>query len=150
MTELIVWDDALSVGIQEIDEQHKVLVSLVNEMHEAISNKKGSDVTNDILRRLAEYTRIHFAVEEALMRITDYPEYEEHKAQHEELIAEIVDLQKKVEAGEHSISFQLLHFLKMWLTQHIMDSDMEYSPHLLKAGLKAKSGKESWFTRLWH
>jgi len=147
---LIEWNDELSVGIQEIDEQHKVLVGLVNEMHDAIHARHGSEVSSEILARLADYTRIHFAVEESLFRIFDYPGYEEHKAQHDELIKEILELQEKISTGQSNISFQLLHFLKMWLTQHILDSDKEYSPYLLKQGLKAKSAKSSWFKKLWH
>jgi hemerythrin len=66
------------------------------------------------------------------------------------LIKEILDLQKKIATGHTNISFQLLHFLKMWLTQHILDSDKEYSPYLLKAGLRAKSAQSGWFKKLWH
>ncbi len=147
---LIEWSDELSVGIQEIDEQHKVLVSLINELHDAIHERHGKEVSSEILQRLADYTKIHFAVEESLFRIFDYPGYEEHKKQHDELIREIVDLQAKINSGKTNISFQLLHFLKMWLTQHILDSDKEYVPHLLKSGLKAKSAQSGWFTKLWH
>ena len=125
---LIEWSDELSVGIQEIDEQHKVLVGLVNEMHEAIHARHGSEVSSEILQRLADYTKIHFAVEESLFRIFDYPGYEEHKAQHDELIREILELQAKIATGKTNISFQLLHFLKMWLTQHILKHDMEFAP----------------------
>lgn len=146
----IEWSDELSVGIQEIDEQHKVLVGLVNDMDEAIREHHGSEVTADILQRLAEYTKIHFAVEESLFRIFDYPGYETHKKQHDELLQEVIELQEKVESGKGSISFQLLHFLKMWLTQHILDSDKEYSEYLLKSGIKAKSTKSGWFKKLWH
>jgi len=147
---LIEWSDELSVGIQEIDEQHKVLVGLVNEMDDAIHEHRASEINEEILQRLAEYTKIHFAVEESLFRIFDYPGYEAHKKQHDELLQEVVDLQRKIKEGKGSINFQLLHFLKMWLTQHIMDSDKEYAPYLLKSGLKAKSSRAGWFKKLWH
>jgi hemerythrin len=147
---LIEWSDDLSVGIQEIDEQHKVLVGLVNDMHDAIHEHHGSEATADILQRLAEYTKIHFAVEESLFRIFDYPGYEAHKKQHDELLKEVIELQEKVSSGKSSVSFQLLHFLKMWLTQHILDSDKEYSEYLLNSGIKAQSAKSGWFKKLWH
>jgi hemerythrin len=147
---LIEWSDELSVGIQEIDEQHKVLVSLLNEMHDAIHERHGREASIRILKRLTEYTKIHFAVEESLMRIFDYPGYEEHKKQHEQLIQEILDLEYKIIEEEHAISFQLLHFLKMWLTKHILESDMDYGPFFLKAGLREKSRNQGWFKRLWH
>ncbi|MGV6827052.1 MAG: bacteriohemerythrin [bacterium] len=147
---LLEWDEELSVGIQEIDEQHKVLVGLINELHTAIHERHGSEASAEILNRLVEYTRIHFAVEESLFRIFDYPGYEEHKAQHDALIEEIQELQDKIATGKKNISFELLHFLKMWVTQHILDSDKEYTSHLVSAGLQAKSAKDSWFKKLWH
>jgi hemerythrin len=147
---LIEWSDELSVGIQEIDEQHKVLVGLVNEMHRAIHEHHGSETARQILDRLGDYTRIHFAVEESLMRIFDYPGYDEHKKQHEELIGQFRQYQAKVQSGTAKISFELLHFLKLWLAQHILESDKEYAPHMLKLGAKAKSAQTSWFGRLWH
>ena len=84
MAKFVEWSDVLSVGIEEIDAQHKVLVDLVNEMHQAIHQRRGSDAVREILAQLADYTRIHFAVEESLMRILGYPGYDDHKAEQEE------------------------------------------------------------------
>jgi hemerythrin len=149
MAKFVEWSDVLSVGIEEIDDQHKVLVGLVNEMHDAIHERHGSDVVKAILVKLADYTRIHFAVEESLMRILGYPGYEEHKAQHEELIHSVTDLQHKVESGKTTIGFELMHFLKIWLTKHIMESDQKYSEYFIQAGAKPKLKKKSWTARLW-
>ncbi|MCU7813082.1 MAG: bacteriohemerythrin [Candidatus Thiodiazotropha sp. (ex Notomyrtea botanica)] len=149
MSNFVEWSDTLSVGIEEIDEQHKVLVDLVNKMHEAIHQRHGSDVVNSILKDLADYTRIHFAVEESLMRILNYPGYEEHKEIHEELLHSVVDLQDKVATGKKSIGFELMHFLKTWLTKHIMEEDMQYSGFFISAGAQPKLSKKSWIKRLW-
>jgi hemerythrin len=150
MGNFVEWDDdTLSVGIEEIDGQHKVLVELVNRMHEAIHKRHGSDVVKGILAELAEYTRIHFAVEESLMRILNYPDYENHKVVHEELLQHVVELQEKVESGKVSIGFELMHFLKTWLTKHIMEEDMNYSGFFLEAGAKPKLAKKTWISRLW-
>lgn len=146
---LVKWSDDLSVGIQEIDEQHKVLVNLLNDMHDAIHQHRGTEACREILERLARYTEIHFAVEESLMRLFDYPDYEAHKAEHEQLIKELKDLQGRMAESGHSVTFQLLHFLKLWLTKHIMESDQEYTQFFLRAGVKAKHGSASWFKRIW-
>ncbi|NKI35719.1 hemerythrin family protein [Wenzhouxiangella sp. XN79A] len=150
MTHTITWTDDLSVGIEEIDEQHKVLVRLLNELNDAIHEHHGNEACLAILDRLVDYTRIHFAVEESLMRIFEYPDYENHKAEHEELVEEVLELRREIVDKERKISFKLLHFLKMWLTQHIMSSDQEYSQHFLNQGMKARAGKTAWFKRLWH
>ena len=149
MGSFIEWSDALSVGIDEIDFQHKVLVELVNEMHEAIHQRRGSDVVHHVLSKLAEYTKIHFAVEESLMRILGYPEYEEHKGEHEELVRSILELQSKVDSGKTAIGFELMHFLKIWLTKHIMESDQQYGQYFVDAGMKTRFKKRSWAGRLW-
>ena len=149
MSEFINWSDELSVGIEEIDEQHKVLVNLVNRMHDAIDEHHGSDVVIDILSELADYTKIHFAVEESLMRILDYPGYEEHKEIHDELLEHVVELQQKVASGKTAISFELMHFLKSWLSKHIMEEDMQYSGFFLSVGAKPQLKKKSWIKRLW-
>jgi len=149
MTNFVTWSDELSVGIEEIDNQHKVLVDLINEMHTAIQERRGSEAVQHVLSKLADYTRIHFAVEESLMRLLGYPGYDEHKAKHEELIAHMVELQEKVASGKTAISFELMHFLKLWLTKHIMESDKEYSSFFLNAGAGVKLKKRSWASRLW-
>lgn len=133
---LFAWSDSLSVGIQEIDEQHKVLVGLLNELQTAIVEHHGSAACRSILDRLAEYTRVHFAVEESLMRIFGYPDYEPHKHEHEMLVQQIVGLQEKLDAGKAAISFELLHFLKVWLTDHIRKSDRQYGPYFLSRGIE--------------
>ena len=149
MSAFITWTDELSVGIEEIDEQHKVLVNLVNRMHDAIDEHHGSDAVLDILSDLADYTKIHFAVEESLMRILGYPAYEEHKEIHDDLLKHVVELQEKVASGKTAISFELMHFLKSWLAKHIMEEDMQYSGFFLAVGAKPELKKKSWIKRLW-
>ncbi|MDE2585736.1 MAG: hemerythrin family protein [Betaproteobacteria bacterium] len=134
-TELFTWNNEFSVGIQEVDEQHKMLVGLLNQLHEAIRDHHGSDTSRQILDRLAEYTRTHFTLEESLMRVTNYPEFPPHKQQHEELIGQIKALQEKLDSGKATISFELLHFLKIWLMKHINETDKRFARHFLGAPL---------------
>ncbi|MCP4339057.1 MAG: hemerythrin family protein [Desulfobulbaceae bacterium] len=149
MGEFVQWSDELSVGIEEIDSQHKVLIGIINKMHEAIHQRHGSEVVKEILNELAEYTRIHFAVEESLMRILNFPGYEDHHEQHDELIGHVVELQEKVNSGKTAIGFELMHFLKVWLTKHILKEDMLYSNFFLASGVQPKLKKRSWVKKLW-
>ena len=151
MSNLIDWSDDLSVGIEEIDQQHRILVGMLNELHEAIHQHKGTEATTQILKRLADYTLIHFSVEEGMMRLLDYPDYDEHKAEHDNLIEEIQELQTKVAAGKKSVNFELLHFLKLWLSNHIQESDRHYIPHFMSHGIKstqANKAEKGWMGRL--
>ncbi len=157
--ELFSWSDSYNVGIQEVDEQHRVLVSLLNQLHEAIREHRGSATSRDILGRLAEYTRTHFLLEESLMRLTHYPGFEIHKQQHEELIKQVQDLQYKIDNENAAITFELLHFLKGWLTQHINDSDKRFGAFFETAGLtqyttwtkevETTMKKKKWWWKFW-
>jgi hemerythrin len=149
MGKFIEWSESLSVGIEELDDQHKNLVEMVNRMHEAIHERHGSEAVQSILAELANYTVIHFAVEEALMRLLDYPDYEEHFAIHKELVDQVLYLQAKVASGKTAVSFELLHFLKTWLTKHILQEDMAYSEFFINAGASKKRKSKSWLRRLW-
>ncbi|ALG68006.1 bacteriohemerythrin [Beggiatoa leptomitoformis] len=149
MKPLVEWTDELSVGVQEIDEQHKILVGLVNRMYEAIVKRTDKDEIKRVLDELAQYTVIHFAVEESLMRIFDYPEYENHKKHHEELTKQVFDLQKKVATGEGTVSIEVLHFLRHWLTHHILQDDKKYGPFLLGKGLKPSWSEKTWVGKIW-
>jgi len=121
------WSEHYSVGIPEIDEQHKTLFSLVNMLHTAILEHKGTAACAEVLDELVDYTRIHFGLEQSLMRVSKYPEYEAHCALHRELVNEVETLQNKIHSGKTAISFELLHFLRTWLTRHILGEDMKYA-----------------------
>ena len=145
------WSDELSVGIEEIDVQHKILVELVNRLYdETIVKKAELTVLDEILHELVEYTIIHFAVEESLFRIFDYPATEIHTKHHDDLKLQVLDLQKKVRSGEVTVNTKLLLFLKNWLQHHILEEDKLYGPFLIQQGVKSSSPKSSWLSRLWH
>lgn len=148
MSKFIEWSSELSVGLEEIDAQHQVLVDLLNQIHEAIQQRHGAEATQNIVEKLGEYTRVHFAVEESLMRILHYPEYERHKIEHDRLIQQLFDLHGRLDAGK-AVSFELAHFLKVWLTKHIMESDKRYAPYFLAQGIKPELSKQSWVKKLW-
>lgn len=151
MTKLFVeWTNDLSVGIEEIDEQHKIIVNLINRLFdETVAHQANSGVMNEILHELVEYTVIHFAVEESLFRIFHYPGTEAHTRHHDELKAQVVDIQKKVNKGEAQVNTELLMFLKKWLTNHIQQEDKLYGPFLLKQGVKSSWSEKSWLGRIW-
>jgi hemerythrin len=114
---------ARSIEMEELEDQHHVLDELIDQMHNALSQRKGSRAVGEILDKLEDYSRVHFSIEESLMRILGYPDYEQHKGEHENLVAQLSELKEKVAAGKQSVSFQLLHFLKRWLANHVATSD---------------------------
>ncbi len=132
---LIVWNEELETGIDSIDEQHQQLVDILNEFYAATQQHEGPEVGAAILERLGEYTRVHFTVEESVMRLLDYPDYDAHKALHDELLETFRSLAAKYASGKRSANFELIHFLKLWLVKHIQKSDMEYTHFYRTRGL---------------
>ncbi len=150
MAAFIEWSEQISVGIQEIDEQHKQLVELINRLFTAMaSGKEKLQVAKEILNELMQYTIVHFAVEESLFRIFDYPDYDKHCENHSSLRDKVIEINAKVQMGERMITPELLTFLKKWITNHIMVEDKAYAPFLLEKGLKKNWEKKSWIGRIW-
>jgi hemerythrin len=132
---LINWDDSYSVGIKKIDEQHKVLVKLVNELHDAMSQGAATSVLSKVLGSLVDYTIIHFSTEEELMRSYSYPDLDKHKVEHDKLTGQVKDFQQKFLSGKSTITYELMDFLSDWLINHILDTDKKYSPYFSSRGV---------------
>jgi hemerythrin len=130
------WNDSLSVGVTEIDTQHKNLVLYLNDLHFAMSQGKGSEVLKSLLARLVGYTQVHFATEEKYMQQWSYPGYVHHKGEHTAFVKKVGDFQAKFEAGQTALSIEILTFLKDWVGNHIQGTDKRYSVFFNKHGLK--------------
>ena len=133
-SELISWTDDLSVSHAGIDDDHRQLITLINQLNEAMIVGKGTSVIQEILDELIRYTSAHFSNEEALMRKHDYPQYREHKALHEDLLQKVGDLRHRLHRGEPVLSQEVMHFLKTWLTKHILGTDKKLGEYLQARG----------------
>lgn len=128
------WKPEYSVQIASIDEQHKELVNILNRLFVAVSRLEGDRVIAGILEALTNYTRTHFALEEQLLRMAKYDDFEAHKEEHRKLIEKLETLREKHAVEEKSIYFEMLSFLKTWLKEHIRGEDVKYSQALHEAG----------------
>jgi len=137
---MITWDDTYSVDIQEIDEQHKCLIEFMNELYMAMANKSNRDLIGDVLDKLVDYTKVHFAVEETLMRVFHYDGYEEHKAIHDKIVFRVLEFQNQFRAGNDKVGM----VLKDWLFDHINKVDKQYVKTFHKAGVK-----KTWLKKFW-
>jgi hemerythrin len=123
---LMTWSDSWSVQVKSLDEQHKMLVSLINKLHDAMAAGKGHEVVGRVLDDLLDYTRKHFSHEEGMMRRHEYPDLANHARIHAEMVAKVVDLRTKVSGGT-KLTLEVMNFLKDWLTKHIQGTDQKYS-----------------------
>jgi hemerythrin-like metal-binding protein len=120
---LFEWKDEYSLGHPEIDNQHKRLFKLADDLHVAMSQGKGRDALSATLANLINYTKIHFATEERLMQQYHYPDYAQHQQVHDKLTAQVVQFQKEFEATRSAMTVQIIQFLKDWLVHHIGQTD---------------------------
>lgn len=132
---LFEWHATYSVGIDEADKQHKMLVDTLNEVYEAMRDRATEDVIDGILKGLTDYVGVHFSFEEQLMKKHGFPGYDQHKQQHEDFKAKVGDFLKKREEGKLMLSMEVMNFLKDWLKSHIMDSDKKYGEFFKEKGV---------------
>lgn len=133
---LVTWKDIYSVGIKSIDDQHLLLMNLLNELHDAVLNKADSQKIQDILNRLVRYTREHFLLEENLFAQHHYPESKAHIEEHRKLTGQVEEFTARLKKGETTLGMPMLRFLQEWLTGHILNTDQRYSQFLKQHGVK--------------
>lgn len=131
---IIHWTPDFSVGVGSIDTDHKVLISLINQLDDAIRGGEPRDTVSRVLDALLDYTDYHFAREELLMRACGYPDIEAHARTHATLRAQVHDIRNRYQRNPESIhAREVLAFLKNWLAAHIVGRDKLYAPFMQSA-----------------
>jgi len=133
---IMVWSDDLSVGIQEIDSQHKKLVSLINTLHDAMKAGQGKQALEATLQELADYAVYHFKTEETYMQKFRYPEYTTHKNMHDAFVHKVTDFQKDFAANRLGLTLDVMNILRDWVSTHIKGTDKRYVPAFTHGGVK--------------
>lgn len=132
---LMNWSDELSTGIAEQDEQHKNLIYLINRLDKAMQARKDADILDSVLTELVDYTVYHFGYEEKLMHLHHYADIREHKSEHALFIETVADFKRRFDAGGAVISIQVVNFLRLWVTTHIMQTDKKMGLELGGSGM---------------
>ncbi|MBN2716180.1 MAG: bacteriohemerythrin [Deltaproteobacteria bacterium] len=126
----IKWDESWNTNIAVIDQQHRKLLNLVNDLSDAMRVGKSKDVMADVLTVLVNYTKTHFSAEERLMTQAKYDDLAGHKKEHDGFVEKINSYAEKVKAGSSAVSIEMMSFLSSWIIQHIKGTDMKYVPAL--------------------
>ena len=133
---LLSWNEKYSVGVKQFDDQHKKLFELLNTLYDAMTAGKGKEVLGPVLSQLADYTVMHFKMEEESFKKYAYPAQLEHKQEHDALTKQVLEFKNKFASGNAFITTELMNFLKGWLNHHIMEVDKKYGRHFNSKGLK--------------
>jgi hemerythrin len=133
--EVISWNEKLSVGVDSIDNQHKQLIKLLNDLFSAMVKGQGKPLLKEIIKELTDYTKVHFREEERLMVVYGYNGYELQKKEHATFVKTIMDFSKKFNDDKLTAG-EVADFMKGWIINHIMKTDMLYTDFFKKAGVK--------------
>jgi hemerythrin len=136
----VKWKPEYSVGVFIIDEQHKVLIELLNDLENLKSidekSQENQESKSSILQRLDQYTKIHFITEEELMRIYGYDDLENHKKLHARFSEKVEAFNNFYHDDKMFLFDNVYNYLEGWLLKHIQGEDRKLGPFLNSKGLK--------------
>ena len=129
---LIEWNDDWLIGHPAIDYDHKMLVTITNQLYDAYC---GAPLDQELVRRsleqLVSYVERHFAREEEVFLSTDYPNKDGHLSMHRQLEGVVRDIAITFDREEGLLDLdEVIDFLKRWLVQHIRKHDFGYRAYL--------------------
>ena len=132
----IVWDESLSIGINLIDEQHKMLIERTNAISDAVEMKRGLEKIMQTLNFMIEYTEFHFSAEEKVMSENGYPKLNEHHLLHEDFKTRLNQMVQdfEEEGATSDLSEEITSYLTSWLVNHIKGIDTELGKILREKG----------------
>ena len=123
---LINWTDKYSVGYNVIDNQHKELVGMINNLYASFTEGKADEIVEDILKEMIKYTDYHFKMEEKYFDKYNYSDTKLHKEQHNDFIVKVTSFYREFNNGSVTITYDIMNFLREWLLTHIQGSDKKY------------------------
>lgn len=138
----IQWKNIYNVGVDIVDEQHKRLVAIINELQEAQQNGMAAAIMEEIYNRLVDYTVYHFSTEEQLFKDNNYPGADVHNNEHEEFVNKVHYLKYQSNEGNLLITLKTLDFLKDWLINHVLGDDQEFGAFMKDLELSKEELKE--------
>jgi hemerythrin len=132
---LLTWNHARRVDVRAMDDQHGILMDTMNELRHALVRGAGREQVSELLDRLIEFTRMHFWSEEKLMEEAGFPGLAEHRAEHNKMLAEMMQSAHCLQYGERLQTRALLRTLRDGYIEHIEELDRAYGPWLNERGV---------------
>lgn len=133
--EEIIWQDKFSVGVTEMDAQHKKLIAMINRLITEQKTLTTPETIANLLTEMIDYSREHFRAEEYLMSEYGYDKKDEQVQLHEEFIQKTLEFCSATGIGPNILSVALLEYLQTWLMDHILKDDMQYKVFFADKGV---------------
>jgi hemerythrin-like metal-binding protein len=124
------WKEEYSVGIVEIDNQHKKILDLINELFESIKDSRGDMIIKEVLDDLIQYSNYHFNLEVKLFNVFNYVRSSEHMKEHNHFIEKINTLMIGAKLNKECVPFETLDYLRDWFANHMLKVDIDYGNYL--------------------
>lgn len=130
------WNTEYAIGIQEIDNQHETLIEFITEFEDAVAGKVHWNTVQPLIVRAREFVRFHFAVEESLMQIVNYPKLIPHRSEHQYVLKQFAALEQRV--LRQQMKAELMPMISAWLFHHMIESDKPFGQYVQDAGRSLK------------
>jgi hemerythrin-like metal-binding protein len=119
----VVWNNNLSVGIDAIDEHHRYLFDLVNDLYSVVSKKRGARNVARLIKALDAYAKVHFRAEESMMQHYHFDGIYRQESQHHDFEVRVQEFYQELHANPLVAQFDILLYLRAWLVNHIQVED---------------------------
>lgn len=132
------WTPKYSVNISKIDQQHSKFIDILNKLNMTLKKGEGREIIDRIIAELEDYADFHFKTEEDLFKKYDYPEYVEHKKEHDDFkkkVKEFLEKSQNQKSGKVVLTIEISNFMLDWLINHILKSDKKFGPYLNSKGI---------------
>jgi len=129
------WKDEYTVNISIIDEQHKKFLEIINELKRIINENKCKEKVSDVFFQLAYLIDYYFIKEEIYFKDLEYPNIDQHKAEHKQFIDRTIQFQKDVENSKPNLCLEIYQYLENWFDEHILKYDKEAVEYLKSKGV---------------
>jgi hemerythrin len=142
-SELVEWSDTLSCGVPIINEQHKELLKLTNDLFNHCSGtpSEEADYFGSVIRNAVTYVKEHFATEERMMIATKFKGYSAHKLEHDRFTLTVIESVKAYDETKKVNLLDFTRFLKDWILSHIAFSDKQYFDYFKSIAVRGEDGK---------
>jgi hemerythrin len=135
---LIAWTTQLNVGVKLLNNDHKKLVNLINNLHDGLVTGLPKPELENLFERLVSYTRIHHANEEKFLAEAEYHASMLHKQEHDQMLDKLLNLQIQfINSTQLGVEMEIMQQLRVWLFRHIQGSDQQFASHLKTVNVEA-------------
>lgn len=141
MSDKFEWKSDYAVDGGRIDDEHKQLLNLANQVLAFTDPSRQADEVTDTVKQLFKYMEFHFDNEQGLMREAGYPEHEEHAQAHAKIISDMNNL-LKTSSNLDQLVVELKPAMRNWVVQHILDEDKKIAKYLKVDPDVAESSKD--------